>query len=129
MGELVAYPERPAFSSNRVFEAVHFAFLIPSSVPLPAADALQADGVDVEIARNGSDSCQVRISCRDGSESYARGQVLSMACMFARAIEIERPSSIGAILRPANGDGPINYVITIGADVSISRTREAPFTG
>jgi hypothetical protein len=125
---VLAYPERLSLSSDRVLEAVHFRFSIPARVPLPPADALQARGVDVEIARNGADACEVRISCRDGSESYARGQVLSMACTVTRAL-IERPSHIGAVLVPANGDPPIHYVITIGADVSISRTREAPFTG
>jgi hypothetical protein len=125
---VLAYP-RPALSSDRVFEAVHFAFLIPSSVPLPPADALRAEGVDVEIARNGGGGCEVTVSCRDGSESYARGQVLGMACTFARAIDIARPTNIAAVLTPANGEDPIHYVITIGADVSISRTHEAPFTG
>jgi hypothetical protein len=127
---VVAYPERLGRSSDRVFEAVHFRFEIPSSVRLPPAGTLHEQGrVDVEVARKGRDACDVRITCRDGCESYARGEVLGMACTYLRAIAIERPTSIAAVLTPANGDAPVHYTITVGADVSISRTREAPFIG
>jgi hypothetical protein len=107
-------------------EAVRFRFHLPPAllVRAPIGDWPRAPrGVVLHVGPGG----QIRVSARNGSESYARGQVLQTAASFLRSIDHNlAPATFRAELTPANGEAPIRYAITIGARVSIARTAEEP---
>lgn len=69
----------------------------------------------------------VRVTCRNFSETYARARVQTAAAAFLRAISADAPMmTIAAELVPGNGDAPIQFSVSLGARVVIARTAEAP---
>jgi hypothetical protein len=71
---------------------------------------------------------EIRVHCRDASETYGRHAVLQVAATFLRALKPNSPATVSGVLTPGNGDAELNYQITIGAAVVIARTigREPP---
>ena len=108
------------------FGQVVFRFRLPTILLLraePGAWGRAPRDVRLDVAVDG----RVEVSCRNGSESYARTRVLHTAAGFVRSIETNVPAlSMGAELTPANGERPIRYSIVLGARVSIARAGEAP---
>jgi hypothetical protein len=109
------------------FEPVTLIFRLPPALQLMAGPGrwrhASAD-VTITIAADGA----VEVSCADALETHARHQVLNETMRFLRILSRQAPALAipAALTAPSQGGRPDHYAISIGARVSIARTREEP---
>jgi hypothetical protein len=109
------------------FEPVTLSFRLPPVLMLRAplgAWRRAPRGVTLDVGEDGT----VTASCVNGSELYARTQVMTAAASFLRAMDSNIPPiTIPAkMTAPSLGDRTVDYAISLGARVTIARTGEAP---
>ena len=117
--------EEPRF---RPIAPVLFTFKLPATLLLRAEPGLWGRAprsVSLDVAHDGL----VVVTCTDLSELHARGLVISTTGAFIRSIDRNAPVlKIPALMTVRSVRRPIEYMIVIGARVSIARTGEAPAT-
>jgi hypothetical protein len=101
---------------------VTFRFTLPAALR-PLVVLTMPRGAVVHAGADGL----VTVASLDRSETYARNQVLEVAATLLSALDRGQGAvTFPAVLMPSNGEPPIHYAVSLGAKVSIARTREKP---
>jgi len=106
---------------------VVFQFRLPPVLLLHAQPGLwprAPRGASVDVGEDGA----VVVTSYDHLETYARDQVLRVACAYLRAcVRNAPPVTIRATLSaPSCRQRPVGYAISLGAKVSIAETNARP---